>query len=160
MREGRAPGWRILVTVSQARRRGPGASALPPGLSGPRSARAGPRHAMAQADQAHTSRIRATAYNRLIGSVQQRSTATRTETSRLRRTSMDGQQDLECEFSNVGSMCLQDGMQKVRARGAIHCRIRLYLRSRAAPLRGAAGSASAPRSGLGEAPRGARRARL
>ena len=27
---------------------------------------------------------------------------------------MDGQQVLEREFSNVGSMCLQDGMQKVR----------------------------------------------
>jgi len=29
---------------------------------------------------------------------------------------MDGQQVLECEFSNVGSMCLQDGMQKVTLR--------------------------------------------
>ena len=46
--------------------------------------------------------------------VQQRSTATETETSSLRRTSMDGQQVLEPEFSNVASMCLQDGMQKVR----------------------------------------------
>jgi hypothetical protein len=27
---------------------------------------------------------------------------------------MDGQQILERVFSNVGSMCLQDGMQKVR----------------------------------------------
>ena len=27
---------------------------------------------------------------------------------------MDGQQVLEREFSNVGSMCLQDGMQKTR----------------------------------------------
>jgi hypothetical protein len=29
---------------------------------------------------------------------------------------MDGQQVLEHEFSNVASMCLQDGMQKVRVR--------------------------------------------
>jgi hypothetical protein len=29
---------------------------------------------------------------------------------------MDRQQGLECEFSNVGSMCLQDGMQKVTSR--------------------------------------------
>lgn len=57
--------------------------------------------------------------------VQQKSTATRTETrtetSRLRRTSMDGQQGLECEFSNVGLMCLQDGMQKVRALRSYRC---------------------------------------
>ena len=26
---------------------------------------------------------------------------------------MDGQQGLGCEFSNVGSMCLRDGMEKV-----------------------------------------------
>ena len=50
------------------------------------------------------------------GLVQQGSTATGTETSRLRRTSMDGQQVLEHEFSNVASMCLQDGMQKVGVR--------------------------------------------
>ncbi len=36
--------------------------------------------------------------------VQQRSTATTTETSRLRRTSMDGQQELDREFSNLDSM--------------------------------------------------------
>jgi hypothetical protein len=48
------------------------------------------------------------------GQVQQGSTATGTESSRLQRTSMDGQQVLERVFSNVGSMCLQDGMQKVR----------------------------------------------
>jgi hypothetical protein len=46
--------------------------------------------------------------------VQQGSTATGMETSRLRWTSMDGQQVLDQEFSNVGSMRLQDGMQKVR----------------------------------------------
>jgi hypothetical protein len=59
-------------------------------------------------------------YDRAVGSevatkavIQQGSSATGTETSRLRRTSMDGTTSLRAEFSNAGSTRLQDGMQKV-----------------------------------------------
>ena len=51
---------------------------------------------------------------------------------------MDGQQVLEWEFSNVGSMCLQDGMQKVKVgpRFWWHARLPVEEHVRRGPGRG------------------------